>query len=181
MTRFSWEKSATSNNYQSDEWKELDKVVGLLNSIDLIGLWPYKYITVGKTYAETPERTLSIGGGDCDDTSRFYNYLLLKNGYNLLDYDNLDIYKTNSVAGLDVKFNKPFSIPSLPNALSNGHSVLLFKMNNTLGYMDAKGARLSPFNTVEEIADRIGSMGGGYSHFTLRDMDWNATKTVYKH
>lgn len=184
MTEFAWAQSSTSKNCTSAEWSTLDKAVGLLNSIDIVGLLPFEYEAGLPGYA--PETALRTRKVDCDGIARFRNYCLLANGYPLLDYDRCDAEET-AVCGLIVAYSEPV-VKNGRNV--DGHAELVFTRDGSFWHMSPGGVdkisypNPNAYDSIEEIADKIAGLqaiygAGGWKYFQIRDMDWNVVKEVY--
>jgi len=83
-----WKASSTSNNYQSDRWKDFDEVIDRLNSPFLVAKYmDDQFIYDAPKVVFDPDRTVAAKQtfakkvGACHDMANFAAYCLIRNGY----------------------------------------------------------------------------------------------------
>jgi len=136
-----WENTTTSNNYQSDRWKNFDEVVDRLNSPNLVSMYMadnfyYKFHSGVIPYDAQAMFNKKVG--DCKDYAMFACYCLLNNGF---DYNHFEV-KDKAACKL-----------SMWRGEHEGHSVCLYKWDNEFYIINLDRVQ-GPFSTVDEAANR---------------------------
>ncbi len=161
-----WILSSTSDNYNSEEWQDLDTVASRLNSPaiitkygldvisyddELFALWEQGTYPPSKTVQQVFEQKKGI----CNEQSRFYLYCLMQNGY---AYDNFD---DNDHAATALWAYEQMEPPV-------GHVTCLYQ-DGTDDYfiIDIGGNKqrrgiVGPFSSIEEAAAATRSASVGY-------------------
>jgi hypothetical protein len=191
LVRFAWINSSTSQNYESDRWKDFDEVVDRLNSPNMVYVYikdciPYSferslYLRTSpnlRSPTMTPEEVFEKKYATCDDQSRIAQYCLIRNGYT---YNDFDKYPDKAAVILQARNDRAGSSPSG----SHGHTTCLYIENGKFYLIDDKRIERSqslikgPYNTIEEAAD-VTYPDPGWNEYRFYDINMRLTKTVYR-
>ena len=162
LVQFAWVNSSTSQNYESDRWKDFDEVVDRLNSPNLVATYMatnffYKFHSGVIPYDAQAMFNKKVG--DCKDYAMFASYSLLNNGF---DYDDFEMK------------DKAACILKMWRGEHDGHSVCLYKWNNRFYIINLYRIQ-GPFSTVEEAAN---TALPNWVIYKFMDIDKKITKIV---
>ncbi len=193
LVRFAWVESSTSQNYESDRWKDFDEVIDRLNSPDVVDIYikdciPYDrerslyFRTYGGwsiSLTMTPEEVFEKKFATCTDHSRFALYCLIRNGYT---YNDFDKHPDKAAVILEARNKQAEKSPSG----SSSHATCLYVENGKFYLIDDRGTSSAiqslikgPFNTIEEAAD-VTYPDPGWNKYEFYDINMRLTKTVYR-
>jgi len=184
LVRFAWINSSTSQNYQSDRWKDFDEVVDRLNSPNMISIYildniPYSWERHDYAIYITPEEVFEKKFAVCTSFSRFALHCLIRNGYT---YNDFDKYPDKAAVILEAR-NKQAKTSSE----SGVHVTCLYVENGKFYLIDNRGMLENqslikgPYNTIEEAADATYPFPDSvWLQYKFLDINMRTTKTVYQ-
>ena len=162
LVQFAWVTSSTSQNYESDRWKDFDEVVDRLNSPNLVATYMatnFFYKFHSGVIPHDAQAMFNKKEGDCKDYAMFASYSLLNNGF---DYDDFEMK------------DKAACILKMWRGEHDGHSVCLYKWDNEFHIINLYRIQ-GPFSTVEEAAN---TALPNWVIYKFMDIDKKITKIV---
>ncbi|MBA7602710.1 hypothetical protein ES703_09806 [subsurface metagenome] len=184
LARFAWVNSSTSQNYQSDRWKDFDEVVDRLNSPNMISIYildniPYSRERHDYAIHITPEVVFEKKFAVCTSFSRFALHCLIRNGYT---YNDFDKYPDKAAVVLEARNKQAKS-----SSQSGVHVTCLYVENGKFYLIDNRGMLKNqslikgPYNTIEEAADATYPFPDSvWLQYKFLDINMRTTKTVYR-